>query len=101
MSASNQLLQSTDEVPLVTMTPGLATGSTITNGHHVGANGASAAADHHAESTNVKHGSIRPRRLPNVMICGTGEYVTGLTGAGQSKSDKSLGVVGVTFFDLR
>ena len=33
-------------------------------------------------------------RNPNVLICGTGEYVTGLTGAGQSKSDKSLGVVG-------
>lgn len=38
---------------------------------------------------------------PNAILFGTGEYTTGLTPSGQAKSDKSLGVVGVTFFDLR
>ncbi|KAH9946699.1 NAD-P-binding protein [Amylocystis lapponica] len=35
----------------------------------------------------------------NVLMCGTGEYTTGWTGAGASKSDKK--VVGLTLFDLR
>ena len=30
-----------------------------------------------------------------------GEYVTGYTGNGASKSDKKIGVVGLTLFDLR
>lgn len=30
-----------------------------------------------------------------------GEYVTGYTGAGASKSDKKIGVVGLTLFNLR
>lgn len=30
-----------------------------------------------------------------------GEYTTGITPSGQSKSDKKIGVVGVTMFDLR
>jgi len=34
-------------------------------------------------------------------MCGTGEYTTGWTGAGASKSDKKVGVVGLTLFDLR
>ncbi|CAD7950648.1 unnamed protein product [Amoebophrya sp. A120] len=37
----------------------------------------------------------------NALICGVGEYVTGYTPSGQSKSDKSLGVVGLVHFDLR
>jgi len=38
---------------------------------------------------------------PNALLFGTGEYTTGFTGGGVSKSDKSLGVVGLTHFDLR
>ncbi|TFY80285.1 hypothetical protein EWM64_g3729 [Hericium alpestre] len=44
----------------------------------------------------------------NVLMCGTGEYTTGWTGSGASKSDKKLSevrcsvqVVGLTLFDLR
>lgn len=37
----------------------------------------------------------------NAIIFGTGEYVTGWTGQGGSKSDKALGVVGLVHFDLR
>ncbi|KAJ3895084.1 hypothetical protein GG344DRAFT_86152 [Lentinula edodes] len=39
----------------------------------------------------------------NVLMCGTGEYTTGWTGSGASKSDKKapLKVVGLTLFDLR
>jgi len=37
----------------------------------------------------------------NALIVGTGEYVTGYTPQGGSKSDKSIGVVGVVHFDLR
>ncbi|EJF66619.1 D-galacturonic acid reductase [Dichomitus squalens] len=37
----------------------------------------------------------------NVLMCGTGEYTTGWTGAGASKSDKKIGVVALTCFDLR
>ena len=37
----------------------------------------------------------------NAVIFGTGEYVTGWTGAERSKSDKSLGVVALVHFDLR
>ena len=37
----------------------------------------------------------------NALIFGTGEYVTGWTGAEGSKSDKSLGVVALVHFDLR
>jgi hypothetical protein len=32
---------------------------------------------------------------------GTGEYTTGFVGGGASKSDKKVGVVGLTLFDLR
>eukprot|EP00929_Paragymnodinium_shiwhaense_P087501 TRINITY_DN47662_c0_g1_i1.p1 TRINITY_DN47662_c0_g1~~TRINITY_DN47662_c0_g1_i1.p1 ORF type:complete len:431 (+),score=110.40 TRINITY_DN47662_c0_g1_i1:74-1366(+) len=38
---------------------------------------------------------------PNALLFGTGEYTTGFTGEGRAKSDKPLGVVGLTFFDLR
>lgn len=32
---------------------------------------------------------------------GTGEYTTGFVGGGTSGSDKKVGVVGLTLFDLR
>ncbi|KAL5535360.1 hypothetical protein ACEPAF_3454 [Sanghuangporus sanghuang] len=37
----------------------------------------------------------------NVLMCGTGEYTTGWTESGASKSDKKIGVVALTLFDLR
>lgn len=37
----------------------------------------------------------------NVCMIGTGEYTTGFVGGGQSGSDKKVGVVGLTLFDLR
>ncbi|KZV75571.1 D-galacturonic acid reductase [Peniophora sp. CONT] len=37
----------------------------------------------------------------NVLVCECGEYTTGWTGSGASKSDKKIGVVGLTLFDLR
>ncbi|GHJ89275.1 hypothetical protein NliqN6_5677 [Naganishia liquefaciens] len=36
-----------------------------------------------------------------ILMCGTGEYTTGWTGSGGSQSDKKIGVVGLTMFDLR
>ena len=41
------------------------------------------------------------KNLPNALIFGTGEYTTGYTPGGGSKSDKSFGVVGIVHFDLR
>ncbi|KAJ4993777.1 d-galacturonic acid reductase [Stagonosporopsis vannaccii] len=38
---------------------------------------------------------------PAVLMVGTGEYTTGFVGGGASKSDKKVGVVGLTLFDLR
>ncbi|KXT14692.1 hypothetical protein AC579_6371 [Pseudocercospora musae] len=37
----------------------------------------------------------------NVCMVGTGEYTTGFVGGGQSGSDKKVGVVGLSLFDLR
>lgn len=37
----------------------------------------------------------------NTIIFGSGEYVTGYTGSGAAKSDKSMGIVGLVMFDLR
>ncbi|KAF4582165.1 putative NAD binding Rossmann fold oxidoreductase [Ophiocordyceps camponoti-floridani] len=37
----------------------------------------------------------------NVIMMGTGEYTTGFVGGGASASDKKIGVVGLTMFDLR
>ncbi|KAK0254524.1 hypothetical protein B0A54_15632 [Friedmanniomyces endolithicus] len=37
----------------------------------------------------------------NVCMVGTGEYTTGFVGGGMSGSDKKVGVVGLTLFDLR
>lgn len=39
--------------------------------------------------------------LPNVLVIGTGEYVTGLVNGAESSSDKGAGVIGLTLFDLR
>ncbi|KIJ45166.1 hypothetical protein M422DRAFT_207421 [Sphaerobolus stellatus SS14] len=40
-------------------------------------------------------------RKLNLLMCGTGEYTTGWTGSGASQSDKKIGVVALTLFDLR
>ncbi|KAH7033184.1 uncharacterized protein B0I36DRAFT_348278 [Microdochium trichocladiopsis] len=37
----------------------------------------------------------------SVLMVGTGEYTTGFVGGGMSGSDKKVGVVGLTLFDLR
>ena len=37
----------------------------------------------------------------NVLMVGTGEYTTGFVGGSASTSDKKVGVVGLTMFDLR
>jgi len=37
----------------------------------------------------------------DVCMIGTGEYTTGYVGGQQSKSDKKVGVVALTLFDLR
>nr|VFJ92730.1 MAG: D-galacturonate reductase [Candidatus Kentron sp. H]VFJ93257.1 MAG: D-galacturonate reductase [Candidatus Kentron sp. H]VFK00454.1 MAG: D-galacturonate reductase [Candidatus Kentron sp. H] len=37
----------------------------------------------------------------DVLVVGTGEYVTGFTGGTASQSDKGIGVVGICLFDLR
>jgi len=37
----------------------------------------------------------------DVLMVGTGEYTTGFVGGGASGSDKKVGVVGLTLFDLR
>eukprot|EP01061_Rhynchopus_euleeides_P019803 TRINITY_DN32491_c0_g1_i1.p1 TRINITY_DN32491_c0_g1~~TRINITY_DN32491_c0_g1_i1.p1 ORF type:complete len:436 (+),score=155.61 TRINITY_DN32491_c0_g1_i1:49-1308(+) len=46
-------------------------------------------------------GSTLDQRVPNALLFGTGEYTTGWTAGGGSKSDKTMGVVGVVHFDLR
>ncbi|PLB52811.1 putative NAD binding Rossmann fold oxidoreductase [Aspergillus steynii IBT 23096] len=38
---------------------------------------------------------------PSVLMVGTGEYTTGYVGGAASGSDKKVGVVGLTMFDLR
>jgi len=39
--------------------------------------------------------------LPDCLIIGTGEYVTGYVHGEPSQSDKKIGVVGLVLFDLR
>jgi len=39
--------------------------------------------------------------LPSVLLLGTGEYTTGCVDGAASTSDKPMGVVALTFFDLR
>eukprot|EP01125_Pyxidicula_operculata_P019472 TRINITY_DN7077_c0_g1_i1.p1 TRINITY_DN7077_c0_g1~~TRINITY_DN7077_c0_g1_i1.p1 ORF type:complete len:426 (+),score=93.50 TRINITY_DN7077_c0_g1_i1:34-1311(+) len=41
------------------------------------------------------------QKIPNVLIIGTGEYVTGYVYGQASGSDKKIGVVGLVCFDLR
>lgn len=41
------------------------------------------------------------RDLRRVIQIGTGEYTTGFVGGGASGSDKKVGVVGLSMFDLR
>ncbi|KAG2393593.1 hypothetical protein C9374_007124 [Naegleria lovaniensis] len=41
------------------------------------------------------------QRLPNVLVIGIGEYVTGYVHESASQSDKPIGVVLLTLFDLR
>ena len=43
----------------------------------------------------------RYRKLTYIFKVGTGEYTTGFVGGGASGSDKKVGVVGLTLFDLR
>lgn len=45
-----------------------------------------------------------PRTIQHQLIIlqvGTGEYTTGFVGGGASGSDKKVGVVGLSLFDLR
>lgn len=50
---------------------------------------------------------VRMTRAPQLQALtrewqvGTGEYTTGFVGGGMSGSDKKVGVVGLTLFDLR
>jgi hypothetical protein len=59
-----------------------------------------AAADHLAE---IAQNSSPIMSLPNVLIIGSGEYVSGIVSAdgAASSSDKSKGVVALVMFDLR
>jgi D-galacturonate reductase len=56
-----------------------------------------ASADPTPKPQAAEHG---PKPL-NVLMVGTGEYTTGFVGGGASGSDKKVGVVGLTMFDLR
>ena len=47
-----------------------------------------------------RRGAIQQESLLATQV-GTGEYTTGFVGGGASKSDKKVGVVGLTLFDLR
>ena len=42
-----------------------------------------------------------PNKPLDVLMVGTGEYTTGFVGGKASGSDKKVGVVGLTMFDLR
>lgn len=41
------------------------------------------------------------KRVPDVLMIGTGEYTTGYVHGSSSQSDKKIGVVGLVLFDLR
>ena len=45
--------------------------------------------------------AVKPNRLPNVLLVGTGEYTTGLVNGQPSNSDKAAGIIGLTVFHLR
>lgn len=49
-------------------------------------------------SKTAEHDPAKPL---DVLMVGTGEYTTGFVGGGASGSDKKVGVVGLTMFDLR
>jgi D-galacturonate reductase len=55
----------------------------------------------HPASTAPKPTENAPSKPLNVLMVGTGEYTTGFVGGGASGSDKKVGVVGLTMFDLR
>ena len=55
----------------------------------------------HPASSAPKAGEHAPAKPLNVLMVGTGEYTTGFVGGGASGSDKKVGVVGLTMFDLR
>ncbi|KAI0167002.1 NAD(P)-binding protein [Hypoxylon sp. FL1284] len=55
-------------------------------------------------ATEAIKSAVVPTSSPsplNVLMVGTGEYTTGFVGGGASGSDKKVGVVGLTLFDLR
>ena len=58
------------------------------------------------DTVNLSRSRKKNRYIDNIgvmnsIIFGTGEYVTGWTGASGSISDKALGVVALVHFDLR
>lgn len=53
------------------------------------------------QNSNALAESSSKSKDMNTLIVGSGEYVTGYTGKEAVKSDKSMGVVGIVFFDLR
>jgi D-galacturonate reductase len=55
----------------------------------------------HPASSAPKPAENAPSKPLNVLMVGTGEYTTGFVGGGASGSDKKVGVVGLTMFDLR
>lgn len=48
-----------------------------------------------------EHEHVASNKPLDVLMVGTGEYTTGFVGGGASGSDKKVGVVGLTMFDLR
>mmetsp|Transcript_6863 Transcript_6863/g.10627 ORF Transcript_6863/g.10627 Transcript_6863/m.10627 type:complete len:90 (-) Transcript_6863:866-1135(-) len=52
-------------------------------------------------SPSKKQKTCDESKKPGVLMIGTGEYTTGYVHGKTSQSDKTLGVVGLTFFDLR
>ena len=51
--------------------------------------------------SSSEHEHVSSSKPLDVLIIGTGEYTTGFVGGGASRSDKKIGVVGLTMFDLR
>ena len=56
---------------------------------------------HPTSEPNLFDIKMTARKVPDALLFGTGEYTTGWTAAGGSKSDKKMGVVAVVHFDLR
>ncbi|KAH8743561.1 hypothetical protein BGZ57DRAFT_837418 [Hyaloscypha finlandica] len=55
----------------------------------------------HPASSAPKAAEQAPSKPLNVLMVGTGGYTTGFVGGDASGSDKKVGVVGLTMFDLR